>query len=274
MSEHGRTFRMGVFNAIDALWQIRQDHLGVPVPKLATALQKGRAETAGFDYASALQLLERVPSLLAVNSAERSLRLREYLSRLLSELRPGWRHLLIGGRQVVAQHADADVLQVFRASGLFDSVNDEAVRAWWDAIACGLRLAQDEARLAQGREAELKTLQRERQRLIDAGRPDLEPQWCGFEDCTLGYDVRSFTVNGASERAKYIEVKSTASGILRFFLSRNEWEVADRHRHDYCVHLWDEATDTVTEIDFSTLASHIPQDRGHGAWVTVQVLMP
>lgn len=271
MSEHGRTFRMGVFNALDVLWETSREHPGVTLQRLAVALHHGRAATAGFDYPAAISLIERVPALLEVDADGRSTRLRTYLSLLLAEIQPGWRYLLTGGRELVSQHLDADVLQVFRASGLYESASDETVRQWWDRMAGSMRLAQDEARHAQGRSAEFRTLVRERQRLAEAGRADLEPHWSGFEDCTLGYDVRSFTLDGETVRPKFIEVKSSASSALRFFLSRNEWEVAARHTHDYCVHVWEEETERLIELDYSTLAAHIPIDRGQGTWMTVQV---
>lgn len=271
MTEYGRTFRMGVFNALDVLWDTSREHPGVPLQRLAVALLHGRASTASFDYPAAMSLIDRVPALLAVDAEERSIRLRTFLSLLLTEIQPGWRYLLSGGRELVAQHLDPDVLQVFRASGLYESASNDTVRQWWDRMASTMRLVQDEARHAQGRSAEIRTLVRERQRLANAGRSDLEPHWSGFEDCTLGYDIRSFSLDGATPRPKFIEVKSSASSALRFFLSRNEWEVAERHRHDYWVHLWEEETERLIELDYSTLAGHIPVDQGQGTWMTIQV---
>lgn len=90
-----------------------------------------------------------------------------------------------------------------------------------------------------GQEGEAFVIQFERQRFIDAKRPDLveEVQWSSKEKGDgLGYDVRSLKwVNGEPiDQEHHIEVKTTNSGKYQpFYVSENELayskEYADRY---------------------------------------------
>jgi len=81
--------------------------------------------------------------------------------------------------------------------------------------------------------------------LRQAGREDLarEVRWVSEQDGDgAGYDIASFEPDG---RPRLIEVKTT-NGWDRtpFFISRNELEVADRHRSTWCLlRLWDFSRD-------------------------------
>jgi len=97
------------------------------------------------------------------------------------------------------------------------------------------------ARRRIGMKAERIVLDAERERLRDAGRPDLADQVRSVSDNTaLGYDIDSFHLDG---RSKPIEVKacSRSGGSIGFFLSINELRVS-RRRGGYTFAL-------VTEID-------------------------
>jgi hypothetical protein len=100
----------------------------------------------------------------------------------------------------------------------------------------GLSQAELDERLALQRkraeDAEDYILELERQRLIAAGCPHyaIGVRRISGERVDAGYDIRSFEMTGAP---RYIEVKSSAGPRLYFFLSRNEYRFARRHRASY-----------------------------------------
>ncbi|MEU3344126.1 DUF3883 domain-containing protein [Streptomyces sp. NPDC006700] len=59
-------------------------------------------------------------------------------------------------------------------------------------------------------------------------------RWVARDDETLGYDIED--LNYTPKRR--IEVKSSGDEKVRFFLSRNEWNVANELGEDYDIHFW------------------------------------
>ncbi len=100
--------------------------------------------------------------------------------------------------------------------------------------------ARDARNRALGRAGEERVLAHERSVLAAAGRADLarKVRWVAEEEGDgAGYDIFSFDPDG---RARLIEVKTT-NGWERtpFHITRNELEVADLRRKDWCLlRLW------------------------------------
>lgn len=100
--------------------------------------------------------------------------------------------------------------------------------------------ARDARNRLLGRAGEERVLAHERATLRAAGRNDLAERirWVSDVDGDgAGYDILSFDTDGST---RLIEVKTT-NGWERtpFHITRNELEVADRHRHDWrLVRLW------------------------------------
>lgn len=93
-----------------------------------------------------------------------------------------------------------------------------------------------------GEQGEAFVIQFERQRFIQAGRPDLaaEVQWSSKEKGDgLGYDVRSLKwENGQPiDQEHHIEVKTTNSGKYQpFYISANELAYAKQHTNCYSLY--------------------------------------
>ena len=67
------------------------------------------------------------------------------------------------------------------------------------------------------------------------GREDLASMvdWIAKQDCTVGYDIVSYDING---NKKYIEVKSSTGSSNKFYLSKNEIEVARKYGENYFIY--------------------------------------
>ena len=142
---------------------------------------------------------------------------------------------------------------------------------WWDGIADVQRQFDNDSKMQQSRAAELLTIKREKERLEHEGIfRDLV--WPSFENHYAGYDVLSYeltqTHNGPKITNKLIEVKSSMSNPIKFYVTRNEWETADKAGEKYIFHVWDmrQKPPVLHEFSSSQVAPHIPKDNKSGKW--------
>jgi|GEM_PF-4144927 len=86
-----------------------------------------------------------------------------------------------------------------------------------------------------GERGEKFVLQYESQFLINYGKKDLanKVSWTAQEDVGAGYDILSFDLQG---NLKYIEVKTSESDILDFYLTENELNIAQKHGLYYWIY--------------------------------------
>jgi uncharacterized protein DUF3883 len=87
------------------------------------------------------------------------------------------------------------------------------------------------------------------------------------------YDVLSYDLEGVVEVNIMIEVKSTINSPLRFFLSRNEWNTAEKIGAAYHFHVWDMSADPpiLYERSVDDIRPHIPSDNDKGKWSNVAI---
>jgi len=257
---------MSVLNALDRLLRAIDDNPGVELRRLTSALCAGSGSEAAFDYDTAVSIFDAVPDIRHVSAAEREARLQSLLRHLLARLHPSWRRLVPKGRAYLRDYLDEDCRSVFEIAGLYGEPTPQ-IRNWWDQLSALIRGLAEEERVETGRRGEELTLRYERERLTALGRSDLVPFWVGFEDNSLGYDVRSYTIDSyGTVRPRYIEVKATTAHDVRFYLTRNEWRIALRYPADYLVHLWQLTSEQLTQISVEQLSDHVPEDRGRGIW--------
>lgn len=118
---------------------------------------------------------------------------------------------------------------------------------------------RDERNKILGRAGEQKVLDYEKFILRAAGRYDLAKKvhWVSEEDGDgAGYDIASYTTEG---QERLIEVKTT-NGWERtpFFISRNELEVADERRANWCLfRLWNFSREPKAFELYPPLESHV-----------------
>tara|TARA_R110002051_G_scaffold2830_1_gene14764 strand:+ start:11605 stop:12231 length:627 start_codon:yes stop_codon:yes gene_type:complete len=197
---------------------------------------------------------------------------QECIKVVVVQHQPLWAKAMRSGRKRFVQGLDFDDQDVFRAAGLMSDPPDEDVVLWWDAVSGLARLITDAEKMNQGRQAELLTIQRERERLKAEG-VDKEPEWPGLDNNFAGYDVLSYRLGAHGLINQMIEVKSTTASPLRFFVTRNEWSQAAKAGDAYIFHVWDMAKNP-PELHVRTVeqvAQHIPTDNNKGQWSNATV---
>ena len=130
----------------------------------------------------------------------------------------------------------------------------------------------DVKKLSQAREAEVLTMDYERKRLKHL-KIDKQLEWIGLDDCLAGYDVLSYDPGTFAPINRMIEVKPATEPPLRFVITRNEWEQAQKSGAAYIFHVWDMQTTPPVLYERTTaqIALHIPTDNGKGRWKTAEI---
>lgn len=178
---------------------------------------------------------------------------------------PPWLQLASSGRREVLMHAPKELRQIFVEAGLAYDGDAETV-AFWDDLASRARGAREEALTEIGRTGERLTLEYEKR------RTGADPKWVALDSNSDGYDVLSRRDMGDSRRL-VIEVKTTTQGLAGYFyVSRNEWEVAEDALF-HVFHLWDvsEGEPRLAVLKPEEVQRHAPVDGGTGVWQSVRI---
>ncbi|MEO5534371.1 MAG: DUF3883 domain-containing protein [Pseudolysinimonas sp.] len=221
---------------------------------------------AAHDYEAAVRLDAVVDSSNLLLNFESDI--RRLVTDLLEADPPGWLQVVPLGRERVASQLEPDVLQVLRAGGLFDPVPSVEAIEWWDQLAARARGDLDARRLELGRDAERRSLEYELDRLSQIGCPYL-PRWLSLDDNSAGYDIQSWEVDDGVWRQLAIEVKSTVSSIVRFHLSRGEYETCVKLAGAYRFHTWVQGNGPIIVESQDVIAS-APLDGTGSRWETAE----
>lgn len=234
----------------------------------AMVAQLATADGGVHDYSYALVLHSQLDPLVTFDDFSASI--REILRLSLTLESPSWLPLATKGRRSVRSvlENDPNMLQLFSAGELFDEVPSVDVIEWWDSVANDQRNSLDVRKVKSGRDAERKSMALEVSRLEVMGCP-FKPEWIALNDNSAGYDILSYELEDSDWVSKAIEVKSSLSSSVRFYLSRNEYETAMRMSSRYELHFWGEGYTAPVCIPGATVVSHCPADQGDGVWQEV-----
>lgn len=264
-----RVFSLSCFEGLRMLRRYLSQYPHMPPEELLPIIGAVEADAHSLDMEAAIYLS---------NIVERDCPLDGHdfyqvcIKAVLLKHQPIWAKQMREGRARFVGKLDPNDQDVFRAAGLMQEPTPPQVVRWWDIVSGFTRLMADQNKIEQGREAELLTLEHERQRLQSEGI-NLEPEWPGFDDNRAGYDVLSYVRVGSGIENRLIEVKSTKRSPMGFIITRNEWNKAARARDRYIFHVWDMKQEppklyvrSVAEVE-----PHIPQNNGKGSWTNAEV---
>ena len=181
--------------------------------------------------------------------------------------KPAWAFRIPAGRQETISILDDDTINCLRAAGLLYPIPDDSVIDWWNEISNFIRSVEQEKRIEIGYKGERATI------LYETSRTHRKPRWISFESNFAGYDILS--VESVSDsRPRLIEVKSSCRGMREatFFISNNEWDVAQSQLDRYRFHLWLFSNKIyLADLPAREIYSHIPKNSAAGQWRNVEI---
>jgi hypothetical protein len=266
-----RLMRMSAITPLIELRRYLGRNEGVTPEEAAAALREIDETFFSSDHEAALDLHGLLaPELLFTDFVAD---LRVALSQIVTTIRPQWaKRVFLGRARFLTEmdRIDREVRQCFRTAGLLVDEPDRDVVQWWDLLCHEIRGIQNFENFMQGRRAEQKSLQYEKERLGRLGI-SAEPKWQAIDDNTLGYDILSFKEGGEFPTRLLIEVKSSSRNPPAVIISRKEWIKAKQAGENYLFHVWDIRADRLYECGVDIIAPHIPNDQGKGEWTDVSV---
>ena len=264
-----RLFSLPCFEGLRLLRKYMADHPNLDIPDLLALIDSIEADAHSLDMEASVYLSEIIDKDCPLDG---HIFYQTCIRGVLLKQQPIWAKLMRQGRQRFVTKLDTNDQDIFAAAGLMENPPPLHVVTWWDSVSSYARNLTDQEKVEQGRVAETLTLRYERKRLKALGI-DLEPKWPGFDDNFAGYDVLSYDHGPHGIQNKLIEVKSTTASPLRFILTRNEWEKAERAGNSYHFHVWDMTQEPpgLVERTVADIAPHIPADNGKGRWANTQV---
>jgi hypothetical protein len=267
---HFELISMSSVMALKRLRDVLASQAALDPISAAEVARRATADGAAHDYANGLILHSSLDPSIDFGNFSQSL--RDILSISIQLDPPSWLPVVVGGRNSVESVVanDPNLYQLFVAAELFQSLPSEEVIAWWDRLANAQRADETRRNLENGRLAERKTFETERARLDNEGCP-FEPEWIALDDNSAGYDILSYINRESQWLSLAIEVKSSTSDAIRFFLTRNEFDTASRMADRYELHFWGRSSSSATVLDSATVVSHAPVDQGRGKWQEVLV---
>lgn len=271
MPRHG--IRMSLIDGGLEISRILEKHPGMLPDEAAKRLRRGPIQDAVLDFEDALEVASRFDWTLFQPSHDRHTELRATLRALILGLKPPWISLFCRGRKKVLAVLTNDEKQCFRAAGLTEKPPSEDVVAWWDSMTAALARNEGANLISIGRVGEQLTIEHEKAKLRRLGLEDMAVEWVSIEDNAAGYDVRSWDLSEAGEvEEMMIEVKTSVSGEDRFFLSRNEWEVAKSNPARYFIYYWEGDPIKLKRIlRTEDLIRFIPIDTDVSRWINIEV---
>jgi hypothetical protein len=256
---------MSVFTALKRARSKKLEFLNSTFSESARLCMQTSSDGTPHDYDQAEELDKILPPEI-VNLDDPAL-IRRALSFLVLHLELNWIYLFPSGRDAVRNALSRNEFQVFRNAELFQDTPSIEVVTWWDKIANNFRSPAIDNSF---REAELKSLEWEKNYLREAKCP-YEPTWVALNDNSLGFDIRSYRYSGNEWVPFPIEVKSTVGRRLRFYLTRNEADLAFRMKKNYALHFWFSAAVEPLVFNFNEISMNFPSENGNGKWESLVV---
>lgn len=192
---------------------------------------------------------------------------QECIKTVLIKHQPIWSQAMRSGRKRFVGTLDPDDRDIFRAAGLMLDPPTPEIVHWWDTVVGHARLQIDIEKMAQARQAEMLSIEQEREKLAQLGIKK-EPEWKGLDDNFAGYDVLSYRPGPHGLLNLLIEVKSTMASPLRFYITENEWKQAEQSGTAYVFHVWDmkQKPPILYTRTAEQIAPHIPSNNKKGNW--------
>ena len=256
---------MSIFTALKRARLKIEEYPGITFQEAANLCMRTSSDGTPHDYTTAGDLHDFLPAVII--DLDNPLEIRRALSYLIENINYDWVYFFPSGREAVKNALNRNEYQVFRNAELYEDSPSLEVVSWWDFIADKFR-----SRVLDNsyREAELRSLSIERELLLSQNCPH-EPVWVALNDNSLGFDIRSYRQFESEWVPFAIEVKSTVTNRYRFYMTRNEANLAKRMKSNYALHYWTQDSSVPLILSSSQVLDNLPIDQGFGKWDSMVV---
>lgn len=212
--------------------------------------------------------------------------IRKLLLPLVLKIMPPWMAFAAGYPEERLAAIAEGWKEVLRNAELIDDPLSKDATKWWTALQRRVDQIDEQLRNTIGEIGESLTMKYEKERLLTERHFELSERvkWVSKESDAYGFDVASFF---GSSQLQYqtpntimmVEVKSTTSNSnksFRFFLTRNEWETAEKNTGHYFFYLWrginvatkNALADNPLILPATLISQYIPLDKHEqGKWM-------
>ena len=178
-----------------------------------------------------------------------------------------WKGRMAYGLKEAMCGMNEDEKKCFIAAGGLSDYPDRDALLWLKSLENLVRDEYQIARNESGIDGELLTVQYEERRV------GIRPKWISIKTNKAGYDfVSKNEIN--DDTFRIIEVKHSISSVEKamFYVSRNEWNVAELH-NNYYFYLWCENTEGVylAILNSSEIRPHIAINQAGGVWEIMKI---
>ena len=217
--------------------------------------------------------------------------LRELLLPLILKIAPSWMAFSNLPLEERGLAIPPNAYEVLKKAGLLDTPLSYEAKKWWSALQQEDIEIDKKYRKMIGDIGEEITLKYEEDRLIKGCTQELSKiiDHVSKKNDNIGFDISSFfgclqpKIHCPHENLM-IEVKSTTSSgdSFRFYLTRNEWEVANNNIDNYLFYMWrginiekrNSMHDEPTILSSKTISRYIPTDiNKDGKWTECRIIL-
>lgn len=263
-----RYLKMSVINAFFTLRKYTDIYPEKNIIELIQLIRNIGSYISLYDYDNAIGLFDDEDYSNILNK-------REYIFTVLVKEQPIWLFQVPFGRELVAaslrDNEYYDIYQCFDSVGLFNKEIDMETVEWWDKLSSIIRMKQDSNKLKNGRLGELLTFNHES---IELSKYDLVPKWVSVENNFAGYDILSYVVEEGLPKQVMIEVKTCSSLPISFYITENEWKIAQGFGENYLFYVWYLPSEELFKYKVKDVEPSIPINRGSGSWQDVLIEAP
>jgi hypothetical protein len=264
-----RVFALSAFEGVRLIRSYISKQPATPLNEILVIIEHIEADASGLDLEAAAYLHDLVKEDCVLDGDEFY---QACITAVVTQHQPNWCKAMKQGRMRFLNSLDANERDVFAAAGIAKNPAPMSIINWWDEVTGFARLLGDIEKMAQARAAEQLSIGHEIARLAQLGI-DRVPEHKGLDDNFAGYDVLSYDIGEVGPVNRMIEVKSTVAAPLRFIVTRNEWDQAEKIGDAYIFHVWDMAKipPVLFERTAAQIAPHIPKDNEKGKWKTAEI---
>jgi Protein NO VEIN, C-terminal len=265
-----RLFSMGAFDGLRSIRAQALQTVGLDLIEVVELIRSIDPDAGGLDFEAALALNQIVGNDASLDEAH--LFYRCCILQMILAQKTAWARSITLGRDFILKQLSRDEHQCFRSARLLDAPPPDDVVEWWYILSAEMRQVYDQSKMDRARKAEKLTFDHEIARLARLGIA-ASPRWVAVDNNTAGYDILSYDPGEFGPVNRLIEVKSTIVSPLRFHVTRNEWEQAQKAGTAYQFHIWDlgATPPQLHERAVAQVQPHIPSDQRNGRWTGAEI---